>query len=49
MGEDAAIYSYGVHGKAAPWGDMSGGAEQIVPPFNGEIMRDLGMMKELVK
>ena len=24
---------YSVHGKAAEWGDMSGGAEQIVTPF----------------
>ena len=37
---------YGVHGKAAGWGDMSGGAEQIVTPFRGDVMLDLGMMEE---
>lgn len=37
---------YGVHGKAAEWGDMSGGAEQIVTPFRGDVMLDLGMMEE---
>lgn len=37
---------YGIHGKAAPWGDMSGGAEQIATPFNGNIMENLGILKE---
>ena len=37
---------YGVHGKAAEWGDMSGGAEQIVTPFRGDVMLDLGLMEE---
>uniref|UniRef100_UPI000462CF08 hypothetical protein n=1 Tax=Streptococcus suis TaxID=1307 RepID=UPI000462CF08 len=37
---------YGVHGKAAAWGDMSGGAEQIVTPFGGSDMLKLGMMEE---
>ncbi|WP_449459328.1 hypothetical protein [Streptococcus suis] len=37
---------YGVRGKAAAWGDMSGGAEQIVTPFGGDTILDLGMMKE---
>ena len=32
--------------KAAEWGDMSGGAEQIVTPFRGDVMLDLGMMEE---
>lgn len=38
--------TYGVHSKAAPWGNMSGGAEQIVTPFDGLTMEDLGMMKQ---
>ncbi|HEM3634815.1 TPA: hypothetical protein U1C44_000235 [Streptococcus suis] len=37
---------YGVHGKAAAWGDMSGGAEQIVTPFGGTDMLGLRMMEE---
>ena len=37
---------YGVHGKAAEWGDMSGGAEQIVTPFGGIDMLNMGMMEE---
>ena len=37
---------YGVHGKAAEWGDMSGGAEQIVTPFGGIDMMNVGMMEE---
>ena len=28
------------------WGDMSGGAEQIVTPFRGDVMLDLGMREE---
>lgn len=36
--------TYGIHGKAAPWGDMIGGAEQIVTPFSGQDMLDLGIM-----
>lgn len=35
-----------LHGKAAEWGDMLGGAEQIVTPFRGDVMLDLGMMEE---
>lgn len=38
---------YGVRGKAATWGDMSGGAEQLVTPFNGLDMKHLGMMETL--
>ena len=37
---------YGVHGKAAEWGDMSGGAEQIVTPFGEIDMLNMGMMEE---
>ena len=37
---------YGVHGKAAEWGDMSGGAEQIVTPFGGIDMLNMGIMEE---
>lgn len=32
--------TYGIHSKA----DMSGGAEQIVTPFSGQDMLDLGIM-----
>uniref|UniRef100_UPI0014617070 hypothetical protein n=1 Tax=Streptococcus orisratti TaxID=114652 RepID=UPI0014617070 len=41
--------TYGIHGKAASWGDMSGGAEQIVTPFNGQTMNELGIQKEVFK
>ncbi|HEM2581886.1 TPA: hypothetical protein U0423_000732 [Streptococcus suis] len=44
MGMDSV--RYGVHGKAAAWGDMSGGAEQIVTPFGGTDMLGLRMMEE---
>lgn len=38
--------TYGSQGKAASWGDMTGGAEQIVTPFDGLTMEDLGIMKQ---
>ncbi|MGT2737011.1 hypothetical protein ACVRXS_07655 [Streptococcus orisratti] len=44
IGGNIKNYIYGIHGKAAPWGDMIGGAEQIVTPFNGQDMLDLGMI-----
>ena len=37
---------YGVHGKTAEWGDMSGGAEQIVTPFGGIDMLNMGIIGE---
>ncbi|MCY7166558.1 hypothetical protein [Streptococcus gallolyticus] len=37
---------YGVHGKAAAWHELAGGAEQIVTPFNGFIMENLGILGE---
>ena len=37
---------YGVHGKAAEWGDMSGGGEQNATTFRGDVMLDLWMMEE---
>lgn len=35
-----------VHGKAAAWHELAGGAEQIVTPFNGFIMENLGILGE---
>lgn len=37
--------TYGLKGAAASWGDLKGGAEQIVTPFNGYILKDLGIIK----
>ncbi|SMC29604.1 Protein of unknown function [Clostridium acidisoli DSM 12555] len=37
--------TYGLKGTAASWGDLKGGAEQIVTPFNGYILKDLGIIK----
>ena len=36
--------TYGLKGKAAAWGDLKGGAEQIVTPFNGKMLKELGMI-----
>ena len=45
LGGKSTDYVYGVQGKAAPWGDMTGGAEQLVTPFSGLDMIDLGIIK----
>ena len=37
--EDGIDATYGIKGLAAEWGDMSGGAGQIVTPFGGEILK----------
>lgn len=36
--------TYGLKGTAAAWGDLVGGAEQIVTPFNGNILQKLGIL-----
>jgi hypothetical protein len=36
--------TYGLKGKVAAWGDLIGGAGQIVTPFNGRILKDLGII-----
>ena len=36
--------TYGLKGTAASWGDMVGGAGQIVTPLNGGTMKRLGII-----
>lgn len=36
--------TYGLIGKAAAWGKMTGGARQIVTPINGNMMSRLGII-----
>ena len=38
--------TYGLKGTAASWGDMSGGAGQIVTPFGGDVLEKIGILKE---
>ena len=38
--------TYGVEGRAAKWGEMQGGAEQLTTPLSGEQMVRLGIMFE---
>ena len=38
--------TYGIKGNAAEWGDMTGGAGQIVTPFGGDILKKIGILKE---
>lgn len=38
--------TYGLKGRAAYWGDMQGGAEQLTTPLSGEQMMRLGIMFE---
>lgn len=45
LGEGVDV-TYGLKGKAASWGDMSGGAGQIVTPFGGDILKKIGILKE---
>ena len=44
MGEVDA--TYGLQGTAAAWGDMIGGAKQFVTPFDGNTLRQLGILIE---
>ncbi len=37
--------TYGIKGKAAKWGGMSGGAGQIVTPFGGDVLKKIGVLK----
>jgi hypothetical protein len=37
--------TYGLKGTAASWGDLKGGAEQIVTPFDGYTLQKLGVLK----
>ena len=43
---DSVDATYGLKGIAASWGDMSGGAGQIVTPFGGDILKKIGILKE---
>ena len=43
---DSVDVTYGIKGLAAEWGDMSGGAGQIVTPFGGDILEKIGILKE---
>ncbi len=38
--------TYGIKGKAAAWGDLAGGAGQLVTPFRGDTLKALGILKE---
>mgnify|MGYP000568207189 CR=1 FL=1 len=38
--------TYGIKGNAAEWGDMTGGAGQVVTPFGGDILKKIGILKE---
>lgn len=37
---------YGIKGKAAAWGDLTGGVGQIVTSLDGNTLKTLGMLKE---
>lgn len=43
---DSVDVTYGIKGIAAEWGDMSGGAVQIVTPFGGDVLEKIGILKE---
>lgn len=43
---DSVDATYGIKGIAAEWGEMSGGAGQIVPPFGGDVLEKIGILKE---
>ena len=43
MGDNIDL-TYGLKGTAAAWGDMSGGAGQIITPLNGITLKDLGII-----
>ena len=38
--------TYGLRGKAAPMGDMEGGANQFLTPLSGSILEKLGILTE---
>ncbi len=43
MGDNIDL-TYGLKGTAAAWGDMSGGAGQIITPLDGITLKDLGII-----
>ena len=43
---DSVDATYGIKGQAAEWGDMTGGAGQIVSPFGGDVLEKIGILKE---
>ena len=43
---DSVHATYGIKGQAAEWGDMTGGAGQIVTPFGGDVLEKIGILKE---
>ena len=52
---DSVDATYGIKGQAAEWGDMTGGAgqivigaeaRQIVTPFGGDVLEKIGILKE---
>ena len=43
---DSVDATYGIKGQAAEWGDMTGGAGQIVTPFGGDVLEKIGILKE---
>ena len=43
---DSVDATYGIKGQAAEWGDMTGGAGQIVTPFGGNVLEKIGILKE---
>ena len=44
--ENSVDVTYGVKGNANSWGDMSGGAGQIVTPFGGDVLNKIGIIEE---
>ena len=38
--------TYGIKGNAVAWGDLKGGAGQIITPFDGNVLKALGILKE---
>ena len=43
---DSVDATYGIKGQAAEWGNMTGGAGQIVTPFGGDVLEKIGILKE---
>ena len=43
---DSVDATYGIKGQAEEWGDMTGGAGQIVTPFGGDVLEKIGILKE---
>ena len=41
---DSVDATYGIKGQAAEWGDMTGGAGQIVTPFGGNVLEKIGIL-----